>query len=80
MTFRGTGRDYSLRRLSREAPELHAKVLAGQLSAHAAAVQAGFTPPIFTVRATTAESIAATLRRQLSPEILAKVVDELAIR
>lgn len=38
----GTSRAYTLDRLSREAPHLHAAVCAGELSANAAAIQAGF--------------------------------------
>ena len=66
----GTTKAAALRRLRKDAPELHAEVLAGRLSAHAAAVQAGFRPRTFTVRADSPESIAATLRRQLPAEQL----------
>lgn len=38
----GTSRDAALRRLRKDRPDLHAKVLAGDLSAHAAAIDAGF--------------------------------------
>jgi len=40
----GTTRDQALRRLRKDAPELHAQVLAGELSPHAAMVEAGFRP------------------------------------
>lgn len=62
---RGTSKDYALRKLRKDAPELHAEVLAGRLSAHAAMVKAGYRPPTFTVRADSPESVAATLRRRL---------------
>jgi hypothetical protein len=38
----GTSRTYALRRLAKDCPELHAQCLAGELTAHAAMVQAGF--------------------------------------
>ena len=38
----GTSRDQALRRLRKDRPDLHAKVLAGELSAHRAMVEAGF--------------------------------------
>jgi len=70
---RGTSKDYALRKLRKDAPELHAEVLAGRLSAHAAMVKAGFRPPTFTVRADSPQSVAATLRRRLPPDVLAEV-------
>jgi len=39
---RGTGSLYTLKRLKRDAPELAARVAAGELSANAAAIEAGF--------------------------------------
>ncbi len=75
---RGTTKDYALRKLRADAPELHAEVLAGNLSAHAAMVQAGFRPRTFTVRADSPKSVAATLRRQLDPGALAELAQLLA--
>lgn len=72
-TRTGTGRSYALERLAQNAPELHAEVLAGNLSAHAAMVKGGYRPPTFTVRADSAESVAATLRRRLSADQLAEL-------
>jgi hypothetical protein len=66
----GNAKDKALRRLRKDSPELHADVLAGRLTAHAAAVQAGFRPRTITVRADSPTSIAATLRRQLTPDDL----------
>lgn len=70
----GNTKEQALRRLRQDAPELHAEVIAGRLSAHAAAVRAGFRPRTFTVRADSPESIASTLRRQLPPEQLSTLV------
>jgi hypothetical protein len=69
----GTSKDKALRRLRKDAPDLHAEVLAGNLAAHTAMVKAGFRPKTFTVRADRPASIAATLRRQLDPEALAEL-------
>jgi hypothetical protein len=74
----GTTKDKALRRLRKDAPELHADVLAGRLSAHAAMVQAGYRPRTFTVRADSPASVAATLKRQLTTEQLAEVARLLA--
>lgn len=73
-TTTGTKRSYALDLLSRKAPELHADVLAGKLSAHAAMVKAGFRHRTFTVPADKPERIAATLRRQLDPDTLSAVI------
>lgn len=69
----GNSESAALRRLRKDRPDLHAQVLDGELSAHAAAVQAGFRPRTFTLRADKPESIVSTLRRQLAPETLALV-------
>jgi hypothetical protein len=70
---RGDSETYIRRRLKRDNPDLAERVESGEISAHAAAVQAGFKPKTFTVRADRPESIVATLRRQLDPETLAMV-------
>jgi hypothetical protein len=69
----GNSRAKALRKLRKDAPELHADVLAGNLSAHAAMVKAGYRPQTFTVRADSAESVAATLRRRLPADQLAEL-------
>jgi hypothetical protein len=38
----GTSRQYALRKLRKDAPELHAKVIAGDISPNAAMIEAGF--------------------------------------
>lgn len=74
----GNSESTALRRLRKDRPDLHAQVLNGELSAHAAAVQAGFRPKTCTIRTDKPESIVATLRRQLAPETLAMVTKLLA--
>jgi len=71
---RGTSKAAALRRLRKDAPELHADVLAGRLSAHAAMVEAGFVPRTFTVRTDSPESAARTLRRHMSADDIAKLI------
>jgi hypothetical protein len=66
----GTTRAAALRKLRADAPELHAEVLAGRLTAHAAMVQAGFRRPTFTVRGDDPQSTARTLRKHLTAEQL----------
>lgn len=73
VTVTGNRRDYTLDRLQRDAPELFDAVQRKELSPHAAAVQAGFRPKTFTIRADRPESIVSTLRRQLDSEVLAMV-------
>lgn len=70
---RGTSQQYALRKLRKDAPELHAEVLAGRLSAHAAMVKGGFRPRTFTVRRDRPDSIARALRKNLTAEQLAEV-------
>lgn len=45
----GTSEAAALRRLRKSAPKLHEKVIAGEMSAHAAMVKAGFRPKTITV-------------------------------
>ncbi|MGC1416885.1 MAG: hypothetical protein WA817_16485 [Candidatus Acidiferrum sp.] len=52
----GTSSSAALRRLRKSRPDLHKKVLEGELSANAAAVKAGFRPKTITVRVDTAEN------------------------
>ena len=73
----GTSKEYSLRRLRKDAPQLHEEVVSGRLSAHAAMVQAGFRPPTFSVRADSAASVADTLRRRLPAEMLTEIAQRL---
>lgn len=69
----GTSQDAALRRLRKDAPELHDEVLAGNLSAHAAMVKAGYRPKSVTVRTDRPESIASTLRKHLDAQALARL-------
>ncbi len=66
----GNGKATALRRLRDQRPDLHDEVIAGTISAHAAAVKAGFRPRTFTVRADDPALAAAALRRNFTPEQL----------
>lgn len=59
----GNTRSKALRRLRDHAPELHAEVLAGNLTAHAAMLKAGFRRPTMTVPADPAGAVRALRRR-----------------
>ena len=65
---RGNAEDYTRRRLARDHPDLYAQVLDGDLSANAAAIQAGFRRPTATVRLDDPARTAATLREKLTPQ------------
>ncbi|MEV0843596.1 hypothetical protein AB0I55_29135 [Actinocatenispora sera] len=69
----GNSREKALRRLRKDAPELHADVLAGRMSAHAAMIEAGFRPRTFSVRADDADAVARSLRKHMSAEDLARL-------
>ncbi len=59
----------ALRRLRKDAPTLHERVVAGEMSPHAAMVEAGFRPKTVTVRAT-ADGFAKAARRHLGKDWL----------
>lgn len=70
----GTARSASLRRLKKDAPELHSDVLAGSLSAHAAMVKAGFRPKTVSVPVTRPEAVAKSLLKYMSADDIAKLI------
>lgn len=69
----GTSQAAALRRLRKDAPALHADVLAGHLSAHAAMIKAGFRRKTAVIPVDSAESAARTLRKNMSPETLVEL-------
>lgn len=64
----------ALRRLRKDAPELHADVLAGRLSAHGAMVQAGYRPKTISVPVTRPEAVARSLLKYMSADDIAKLI------
>jgi hypothetical protein len=78
----GTSQTQALRRLrteagrgNQQAAELHAEVLAGSLSAHAAMVTAGFRPKTISVPVGRPERVAAYLRKHMPREALTRLVE-----
>lgn len=71
----GTRRSYTLARLRRDHPRLAAQVEAGEISANAAAVEAGFRRKTITVDATDPQRAARQLARVYDPEALARIVE-----
>jgi hypothetical protein len=74
----GTSREAGLRRLRKDRPDLHAEVLAGRLSTHAAMVTAGFRRKKISIPVTSAEDAAKALRRNLEPEQVKELAQLLA--
>jgi hypothetical protein len=70
----GTSETAALRRLRNGAPELHAEVLAGNLSAHAAMVKAGYRPKTVSVPVTRPEAVARSLLKYMSADDIAKLI------
>lgn len=69
----GNSAEAALRRLRKHRPDLHERVLAGELSAHAAAVEAGFRSRRFSVSGDP-EAAARILRRHLSDDEIGLLV------
>lgn len=70
----GDSKAYALRRLHKDAPELHSEVLSGNLSAHAAMVQAGFRQKTISVPVSKPERVAAYLRKHMPREAISRLV------
>jgi len=70
----GNTRAAALRRLRKDRPDLHKRVLDGELSPHAAMVEAGFRRRTATVPVDDTQRLAATLRRRLSPDQIADLI------
>ena len=71
----GNSLSYTLRRLKSEHPELYQRVVAGELSANAAAREAGIRRPTTNIYTDDAASIARTLRKKLDADTLAELID-----
>jgi hypothetical protein len=64
----GTSEHYALRRLRKDRPDVHARVLAGEISAHAGMVEAGFRRPRPSRRKTSLQKVLALLPDLTWPE------------
>lgn len=72
---RGDDPSYKLARLQRDRPDLADKVLDGELSAHAAAVEAGFANPKVAINLRNLESAANTICRKLDRDEVLELID-----
>lgn len=70
----GNGRTQALRRLRKDRPDLHERVLAGELSPHGAMVQAGFRKRTATVPVHDPIATARALRRQFGREAIVELI------
>lgn len=71
----GTSSTYALRRLRKDRPDLHERVLAKELTSHAAMLEAGFRHKTITVRLNDPASAARALKRHMTKDDLAKLRD-----
>jgi hypothetical protein len=76
---RGTSEDYTLRRLRRDRPDLVERVFEGELSANAAAIEAGFRDKAITIPFNP-EGAARALARKFTIDELHRLVELLADR
>jgi len=74
---RGNAPTYALRRLKRDHPELAEKVVAGKLSAHAAAIEAGFRQPTIAVSAADPDAAVAALVRKFGRAAVLRAIERL---
>lgn len=74
----GNSRQRAIHRLRDARPDLHAQVIAGDLTPHAAMVEAGFRHQTATVPLDDMATLAAYLRRKLTPEQLVALREALS--
>lgn len=72
----GTSREAALRKLRKDRPDLHQRVLNEELTPHAAMIEAGFRKKTMTLP-TGIEDLAATLVRKLTPEQVQQLISYL---
>jgi hypothetical protein len=73
----GTSAQYAIRRLRQQRPDLHGRVLSGELSPHAAMIAAGFRERMVSVPPTV-DGLLRTAQRHLSPSDRAELARLLA--
>jgi hypothetical protein len=71
----GSRTDLAAERLQRDHPEVFERVKAGELSINAAAIAAGIRPHKVPIRLDDPASAAATIRKNMSPENLARLAE-----
>lgn len=70
----GNRQDAALRRLRKDRPDLHDRVLAGELSAHKAMIEGGFRSRTVSVPISRPEAVARTLRKNLNASQLTQLI------
>jgi hypothetical protein len=70
----GTSRVQALHKLRSDAPELHTRVLAGDLSPHAAMIEAGFRKKMISIPVGNVRATALTLARHFTPEQIDELI------
>ena len=70
----GNGEDYTRRRLRRDRPDLYERVIEGELSANAAAIEAGFRRRTATIPVDSPESAFRALERVLAKHFTAEEI------
>jgi hypothetical protein len=75
---KGTSKGYALRRLAKARPDLHARVVAKELSPHRAMIEAGFASKQIII-SMNPERAARTLRKHFDQNRLVRLVELLSI-
>jgi hypothetical protein len=70
----GTSKAAAHRRLAKDRPDLHARVLKNELSVHAAMIEAGFRHRSVTIRTDDMSAAATALKRQLTNNELSELL------
>jgi hypothetical protein len=73
----GTSVDYTLQRIRKEDQNLYDRVIAGELSAHQAALQLGFRKRVVSVRMDNSASACATIAKHMQPHVIEDLVRRL---
>lgn len=73
----GTSADAALRRLRKDRPDLHERVLAGEMTPHGAMVEAGFRKPTASVPKNDVPAIERWLRKNLNTDQIEELVSRL---
>lgn len=74
---RGTSKSHTLRRLKRDSPALADAVIRGELTANAAAIQAGFRKPSITLNSTNPQLAAKNIREKLGGDFASQLKEAL---
>ena len=73
----GNSAESALRKLRKDRPDLHARVLSGELSPHKAMIEAGFRPRTVTINISNPSLAASSLLKQVDPAFIQDLIREL---